>query len=65
MDYNVQNDVLSGKNNNRLNKTNPIHKEDTAAWSETAEVSKEDNVSIPSSENVIDAKEWVDDGSRL
>lgn len=65
MQKNVQKDILSGRNNSRLDKGRPIHNEDTAAWNETDKVLKPSNVSIPSQQNVIDAKEWVDDGSRL
>ena len=65
MDNNVPKDILSGKNNSRLDKDRPIHKEDTAAWNETDQTLNPGNVSIPSSENVAEAKEWVDDGSRL
>lgn len=58
-------DILSDKNNSRLDKGRSIHKEDTAAWNETDQVLNPGNVSIPSSENVAEAKEWVDNGSRL
>lgn len=57
--------VLLGKDNNRLDKTIPIKKENTAAWNETDDTLKPSNVSIPSEQNVVDAKEWVDNGSRL
>ncbi|ROR27227.1 uncharacterized protein DUF3787 [Mobilisporobacter senegalensis] len=65
MHENVQKDILSGRNNSRLNSKTPIHKENTAAWNETDKTIKPSNVSIPSQPNVVNAKEWVDDGSRL
>ena len=65
MQNNVQKDILSGRNNNRLDSKTPIHKENTAAWNETDKTLKPSKVSIPSEPNVVNAKEWVDDGSRL
>lgn len=56
---------LSGENNKRLNKYRPTNRAYTAAWSETDKLQPESKVSTPSLENVIDAKEWVDNGSRL
>jgi hypothetical protein len=64
MQKDMQN-MLSGKDNSRLNETTPMHREDTAAWNETKNVLKPSKVSIPSELNVEQAKEWVDDGSRL
>jgi hypothetical protein len=57
--------TLKGDRNDRLDKCTPICKENTAAWSETDKTIKTSNVTIPSQANVINAKEWVDDGSRL
>ena len=54
-----------GKNNKRLNTAKPTNCECTAAWQEQAEHYNVDNVSKPSIERVIDAKEWVDNGSKL
>lgn len=62
---NDEENVLSGKNNKRLEKSTPTNKESTAAWSEENKIVKLSHVSIPSSDNVQKAKEWVDDGSKL
>ncbi|MGL5641433.1 MAG: CDIF630_02480 family spore surface protein [Paraclostridium sp.] len=57
--------ALSGKNNKRLKSNRPIASASTAAWSGTKDLKKESNVSIPPLKNVEDAKDWVDNGSRL
>lgn len=62
---NKNQNVLSGRDNNRLDKSTPIQKEGTAAWSNTKKTAEESNVSIPSGTNVVNAKDWVDDGSKL
>ena len=51
--------------NGRRESTDKIHSEETAAWAESDKVVPESQVSIPSTESVIDAREWVDDGSKL
>lgn len=56
--------INKGKNT-RGKTTIKNHSSETAAWSESYKVIPESNVTIPSIENVIDAKEWVDDGSKL
>lgn len=57
--------VLTGAGNKRLNNTDAVHSENTAAWTDTEKVIGEAKVSVPSSTNTINAKEWVDDGSKL
>lgn len=59
-DYNSKN-----KENKRLGKIHPTNKEGTAAWQNFEGYYKVDQVGKPSEEDVIDAKEWVDDGSKL
>ena len=61
------NDNLSSehKDNIRLGKIQPTNKEGTAAWQNFEGFYKVDQVGRPSEEDVIDAKEWVDNGSRL
>lgn len=54
-----------GKDNKRLKTTTPTNNEGTAAWQNSETNYKVDNVNKPSIERVIDAKEWVDDGSKL
>lgn len=58
-------DNFKGKNNKRIHTVNPTNNEGTAAWQNGATNYKVDNVNKPSLERVIDAKEWVDDGSKL
>lgn len=38
----------------------PIEKHNTAAWAEVEEAKELSNVTIPSEDEVINAKEWVD-----
>lgn len=56
---------LEGKNNIRLTSSKPTNNEGTAAWANEKSRQKKSDVSIPSLENVINAKEWVDNGSKL
>lgn len=57
--------AVCGENNKRLYSDDPIKNEGTAAWSNTQRTTKEANVSIPDEESIVEAREWVDDGSRL
>ena len=57
--------VLNGSNNKRLNNTDALNNEATAAWAGVEEVMPESQVGIPSETNVVDAKDWVDDESKL
>lgn len=52
-------------NNARLHSTTPIKREDTAAWADIDRVLPHSKVSVPSETNVTNAKEWVDNGSKL
>ncbi len=56
---------LDGSDNQRLNAHRPTNNEGTAAWQNSATRYQEDNVNKPSPERVIDAKDWVDNGSKL
>ena len=56
---------LDGKNNKRLGKIQPTNKEGTAAWQNFEGYYKVDQVGKPSEEDVIEAKDWVDNGSKL
>lgn len=58
-------DTLTGKDNKRLKTGKSTNCECTAAWQNCEENYQVDNVSKPSMESVIDAKDWVDNGSRL
>lgn len=54
-----------GKNNERLGKIRPTNREGTAAWQNFEGFYKVDQVGKPSEEDVIEAKDWVDNGSKL
>lgn len=56
---------LSGENNKRLKAHRPTNNASTAAWADIEKLQPESKVSTPSLENVVNAKEWVDNGSRL
>lgn len=56
---------LEGNNNKRLTSSKPTDNEGIAAWANEKNKQKNSDVSIPSLENVINAKEWVDNGSKL
>lgn len=58
-------DNYEGKNNKRLHTSKPSNNEGTAAWQNSESNYKVDQVNKPSIDRVIDAKEWVDDGSQL
>ena len=57
--------ALSGKSNKRLKSNIPTNSEYSAAWAGTKNLKKESNVPIPPLSNVEEAKDWVDNGSRL
>ena len=56
---------LRNKENKRLNKIDPTNREETAAWQNFEGFYKVDQVGKPSEQDVIDAKDWVDNGSKL
>ena len=58
-------DNVQGKKNKRLNSAQPTNCECTAAWQNYDDTYQVENVNKPSLDRVIDAKEWVDDGSKL
>jgi hypothetical protein len=58
-------DKLQGKNNQRLDTAKPTNCECTAAWQNSESTYEVDNVNKPSVDRVIDAKDWVDNGSKL
>ncbi len=57
--------ALTGANNKRLTKHRPTNNEGTAAWADIDKLKAESKVSMPSMQNVEEAKDWVDNGSRL
>ncbi|MDE7313301.1 MAG: DUF3787 domain-containing protein [Eubacterium sp.] len=62
---NEKSQPLTGADNKRLNKTSQSDNESTAAWAGTGHYAAKSYVSIPKASAVEDAKEWVDNGSRL
>lgn len=62
---NKEKNVLTGKDNQRLNHTESLHEESAAAITDAKQVMPDTQVTIPSEMNVINAKDWVDDGSQL
>lgn len=57
--------ALSGKNNKRLYSSTPTNNEGTAAWSDDDKTIANSQVTIPADSCVEEAKDWVDNGSRL
>lgn len=62
---NKKNDQLEDNDNKRLKAYRPTKNEGTAAYAEQFTKQEHSQVSIPSEENVIEAKKWVDNGSKL
>lgn len=58
-------DALQGRDNKRLHTTKKTNCECTAAWQNAEGQYKVDQVNKPSMDSVIDAKDWVDNGSKL
>ncbi len=56
---------LTGADNKRLDKVSQSDSESTAAWAGTDYYAPKSYVSVPKTSAVEDAKEWVDNGSRL
>lgn len=56
---------LQGRNNKRLKATDATNCESTAAWQNKEKEYKVDRVSKPSDDDVVEAKDWVDNGSKL
>lgn len=56
---------LSGKRNKRLNSKLRLNNNYTAAWAEAYKVYPHTNVTAPSEEQTEEAKDWVDNGSKL
>ena len=57
--------ALSGVGNKRLKSYRPTNNAENAAWADIDKLRAESKVSIPSLSNVEEAKDWVDNGSRL
>ena len=62
---NSKSEALDGKNNRRLNNVTCTHMETEEARSNIEKQLPHSHVTIPSESNVINNKEWVDNGSRL
>lgn len=57
--------ALHGQENGRLDKTVSLNRETTAARTEAGGQTPHSRVNIPDTDAVWNAKEWVDNGSRL
>lgn len=57
--------ALSGENNRRLYSDKPTNSEGTAAWNDEKHQVPKSQVDIPSTSGTEEAKDWVDNGSRL
>lgn len=57
--------ALTGSNNKRLNNMDLRNNQNTFPLTDVKCVTKNAKLSIPPEEDVIHAKEWVDNGSRL
>ena len=62
---NEKSKALNGENNKRLKAHRPINNEYTAAWADNSKLKNNTNVNTPSLNNVEEAKDWVDNGSKL
>lgn len=56
---------LDGKNNSRIQRTDVKNQSTTFPLADKDEICKSCHLTKPSEEDVIHAKEWVDDGSLL
>jgi hypothetical protein len=62
---NKKEESLQGRNNQRLETTKATNCECTAAWQNKDKEYNVDEVNKPSLDNVVEAKDWVDNGSKL
>lgn len=56
---------LSGKDNRKLKNQTPTNNAHSAAWADIDSLAPESKVSTPSFDSVLEAKDWVDNGSKL
>ncbi len=56
---------LCGRNNKRLYSHIRVNNNYTAAWADIDKIYPETNVTAPSEEMTKEAKDWVDNGSKL
>ena len=62
---NAKSRPLNGSHNKRINSVDKNDNELTAAWANHGEIYQDTNVSAPSEDCLMHAKEWVDNGSKL
>lgn len=60
-----KNTALTGASNKRLNNIDLRNNQSTAPIADTKIATKDAKLTLPPEEDVIHAKEWVDDGSLL
>lgn len=58
-------EALTGSDNKRINNVDLRNNQYTFPLTDVNATMKHSNITIPPEEDVIHAKEWVDDGSRL
>lgn len=58
-------DQLTGKDNKRLFSKKPTNSEATAAWQNSESEYPVEQVNHPALDEVTEAKDWVDNGSKL
>ena len=56
---------LTGASNKRLNNMDLRNNQNTAPIADTKSITKDAKLTVPPQEDVIHAKEWVENGSRL
>ncbi|HEX2927132.1 MAG TPA: DUF3787 domain-containing protein [Ruminiclostridium sp.] len=56
---------LDGRDNRRQTAFRPTDNEGTAAWTNEGTRQEHTDVVIPKDEGVLEAKKWVDNGSKL
>lgn len=57
--------ALNGTYNKRLNNTDCTNNGCLSAWANKEKLLSHSDVSVPSEFDVIDSKDWVDNGSQL
>ncbi len=62
---NNKNNALTGACNKRLNNVDQLNNQYTFPLADVSCIKENSKLTIPAEEDVIHAKEWVDDGSEL
>jgi hypothetical protein len=62
---NKKDEQLDGHDNRRITAFRPTDNEGTAAWTNEETKQEHTDVVIPKMDGVLEAKKWVDNGSKL